>query len=426
MDKAIDRRAVVVVAAGLGLNLVLGVLYSWSIVAKAIVAEWGWTAEQSSFPYAMALGTFALSMVFAGRLQDKIGPRLVAMAGGVVCGLGLFVAGLGSASSSLPVTIGFGLLSGVGIGLGYAAATPAAVKWFGQARKGLVTGIVVSGFGLASIYIAPLTSWLLGQYGINGTFRILGVAFMILALFFSRMIVNPPAGYVAPPAPEKPGAARVAPSRVVVDMGWKQMVQTPRFYLLWCTYAFSAFAGLMIIGHMANIGKLQVPGADFGFLLVAVLAIGNALGRLAAGVLTDRLGVVRTMLVAFLGQAVIMVLLGMGTNLVALAALALMVGAFYGANLAIFPAVTAGLFGTRDLGVNYGLVFTAWGMGGVFGSLAAGRIFDLTGGYQTAFYIAAGLCVLAALLAPLAGKAPQVTDVEGDSDTDGGLAEATA
>lgn len=403
MEKTIDRKALVVVGAGLGLNLVLGVLYSWSIVGKALVADWGWSSSAASLPYAIAVGVFALTMVFAGRLQDQIGPRLVAMAGGVVCGLGLFIAGFGSIDSSLPVVVGFGLFSGAGIGLGYAAATPAAVKWFGQARKGMVTGIVVSGFGLASIYIAPVTTWLLGSYGIEWTFRILGISFMILALIFSRLIENPPLGYEAPLPPHKEGVVHVKHAPVE-NVAWRQMVQSPRFYLLWATYASSAFAGLMIIGHMAKIAAVQVPGTDFGFLLVAMLAIGNAAGRLAAGSLSDRIGVVKTMLIAFIGQAAAMLVLGSVSSLGALVAVAMLIGAFYGSNLALFPAVTAGLFGTRDMGVNYGLVFTAWGMGGVFGSMAAGRIFDLTGGYQTAFYIAAGLCLLAAVLAPLAGR----------------------
>lgn len=405
MAHTFERKALLVVGAGLGLNLVLGVLYSWSIVSKALVAEWGWSASAASLPYAIACGMFALTMVFAGRLQDKIGPRLVAMAGGVVCGMGLFIAGLGSSQSSLPVVLGFGLLTGAGIGLGYAAATPAAVKWFGLARKGMVTGIVVSGFGLASIYIAPLTTWLLATYGISWTFRILGIAFMVLALLFSRMIENPPAGYEAPPvAARASGSSGTGAAKPAEELEWHAMVKQPRFYLLWASYAFSAFAGLMIIGHMAKIAAVQVPGADFGFLLVAMLAVGNASGRLVAGTLSDRIGTVTTMVAAFLGQAAAMLLLGTVDSLVMLVVTAMAVGAFYGALLAVFPAATAGMFGTKHLGVNYGLVFTAWGVGGVFGSMAAGRIFDVTGGYGTAYTIAAVLLVVASVLAPLAGR----------------------
>ena len=204
-------RGWIVAFAGLGINLALGVLYSWSVIAKVLskgVAEggWGWSAGQASLPYAICVGVFALSMVFAGRAQDRFGPRLVASVGGALCGAGMIVASFGTASNSLPITAGFGILTGIGIGLGYAAATPAAVKWFPPARKGLITGIVVAGFALASVYIAPLTKLLLQLYGIPGSFRVLGIAFLFVTVGLAQLLVNPPKGYV--PAGSRPVARR--------------------------------------------------------------------------------------------------------------------------------------------------------------------------------------------------------------------------
>ncbi len=155
MQQRAVARGWVVTFAGLGINLALGVLYSWSIIGKALTAEWGWSAGQSSLPYATAVGVFALAMVFAGRAQDKLGPRVVASVGGVLTGAGLLVASFATANVAWPMIAGFGVLAGAGIGLGYASATPAAVKWFPPQRKGFITGLVVSGFGLASVYIAP-------------------------------------------------------------------------------------------------------------------------------------------------------------------------------------------------------------------------------------------------------------------------------
>lgn len=403
----------VVTMAGMGINLALGVLYSWSIIAKSLTADWHWSASQASWAYAIACGMFAVSMVFAGRAQDKLGPRLVATLGGVLVGLGMLVASLASASNPIPITLGFGVLAGAGIGLGYASATPAAIKWFSPARKGLITGLVVLGFGLASVYIAPLTQWLLGAYGIGMTFRILGIAFLVVVVALSQLLVNPPTGYVPPAYVPKNQPAQAKPVVAVQDIEPSAMVRTKQFALLWLMFAFAAFAGLMIIGHMAKISTLQLPGVSLGFLLVAVLAVGNALGRVVAGAVLDRIGPVKTMLVAFVGQAAMMGLLAISSTTALLVPVAALVGLCYGANLALFPSATAGFFGTKNLGANYGLVFTAWGVGGVFGSMTAGLIVDATGSYATAYAVAAALCLLAAGLTFVTRPPTVETAVEG-------------
>jgi len=391
-----SARGWIVTMAGLGINLALGVLYAWSVIAKSLTADWGWSAGKASVPYAVACGVFAVSMVFAGRAQDRFGPRIVATLGGAFTGLGMIVASFGSSGSAAPIVLGFGIMTGTGIGLGYAAATPAAVKWFPAARKGLITGLVVSGFGLASVYIAPLTQWLLGEYGIAETFRVLGVGFLVTTVALAQLLANPPAGYV-------PAAVKVREQHEATralhasrDYDWREMVRTKQFALLWLMYAFAAFAGLMIIGHMAKIAAIQMPDLTLGFLLVAVLAIGNASGRVVAGVVSDRIGGIRTMLVVFVMQAALMGLLAISSAPAMLVPVAAFVGFAYGANLALFPSTTQGFFGTKNYGVNYGLVFTAWGAGGVFGSMTAGSIVDSTGSYAIAYAVAAGLCLAAA------------------------------
>ena len=401
MARTAATRAWIVALAGLGINLALGVLYSWSVIAKSLskaVSEggWGWSSGQASLPYAIAVGVFAVAMVFAGRAQDRFGPRIVASIGGALTGLGMIVASFATPQSTLPITVGFGVLTGLGIGLGYAAATPAALKWFPPSRKGLITGIVVAGFGLASVYIAPLTSWLLATQQVSGPFRVLGVAFLIVTVGLAQLLKNPPAGYVALEA--APAAGASASTRVADDYEWNEMVRTPQFALLWAMYAFSAFAGLMIIGHMAKIAAAQLTSIDLGFLLVAVLAVGNASGRVVAGIVADKIGGTRTMFGVFVLQAVLMGALALSGSVATLVPVAAAVGFCYGANLSLFPSTTAEYFGTKNLGANYGLVFTAWGVGGVFGSLTAGTIVDSTGSYALSYAIAAGLCIVAALL----------------------------
>lgn len=399
-----------VTLAGTGINLALGVLYAWSVIKKALVSEpWNLSQAAASLPYAVACGVFAIMMVVAGRLQDKLGPRIVASAGGALTGIGLILASFATKDNITLMVIGFGVLAGTGIGLGYASATPPAVKWFPPAKKGLITGIVVSGFGLASVYIAPVTKSLLASVGVNQTFMVLGIAFFVVTILLSQLLINPPAGFI--PAGVTAPAAKTTTSSKKHEYDWHEMIKTPQFYLLWVMFAFASFAGLMIIGHMATIASKQLPGTQLGFILVAILAVGNAGGRIIAGVASDKLGRTRTMLLVFLSQAVVMAMLSQANTPILLVIGALAVGFNYGANLSLFPSTTADYFGTKNLGVNYGLVFTAWGVGGVFGGMLAGMIVDATGTYNLSFTIAAVLCVAAGGLSLLT-KAPRTIPVE--------------
>jgi MFS family permease len=292
--------------------------------------------------------------------------------------------------------VGFGLLAGTGFGLGYAAATPAAVKWFPPQRKGLVTGLVVAGFGLAPVYIAPLSKWLLATHGVAFSFRALGIAFLAVTLVLSQFIVNPekPLNVAAPGS----AAAKAASA----DATWREMIRTWDFWLLWLQYAFGATAGLMIIGHLAKIVAAQSNNAiQTGFVFVALLAVFNAAGRIVAGVVSDRIGRTVTLVSVFLLQASNMIFFSGFSTFTGFVTGSAVVGFSYGACLSIFPATAADRWGTKNLGLNYGILFTAWGVGGVFGPILAGRIADATGSYQLAYQIAAGLLMLATLLAML-------------------------
>src|SRR5512147_400074 len=159
--------------AALGINLLLGLLYAWSVFKKALVAEWGWNDVTASLPFTVSAAIFAFMMIFAGRAQDKYGPRIIALLGGILFGIGLLASGFAKTPTEMVIT--FGILGGLGIGLGYSATTPCAIKWFNSSKKGVISGIVVSGVGLAPVYIAPLTAYFIKLYGIQNTFIILGV-----------------------------------------------------------------------------------------------------------------------------------------------------------------------------------------------------------------------------------------------------------
>jgi len=383
--------------AGTGINLALGVLYTWSVIKAAIPAEWGWTAAQKSDPYALACFVFAVAMIPAGRLQDRIGPRWVATIGGAAVALGCIVAGL-AGSSYVGFVVGFGLLGGIGIGFGYAAATPAAVKWFPASQTGMIAGLVVAGFGLASVYIAPTAQALLGLYGVSKTMIIFGLAFFVIVVVLAQFLRNPPDGYVPFDAKADLRPKTTAAARPPVNMEWHQMIRTSNFWLLWTMYAFGAAAGLMVIGSAANMSKAALGPA--AFVAVAVLAVGNAGGRVLAGVVSDIIGRQLTLFFAFLIQsAMVLIPLYHGDDSIALLFAVLMIGACYGANLALFPSATKDHFGLKSFGLNYGVMFTAWGVGGLILPRIAGMVKDFTGKEDLAFHIASGLMICGAALA---------------------------
>lgn len=384
-----------VAMAGLGVNLILGALYAWGVMGKALVMQWHWTKTQAAMPFAVSTASFALMMVFAGRMQDKFGPRWVAAAGGILFGLGLALSAFVRSPWAMALT--FGVIGGIGIGLGYSATTPAAVKWFPAGRKGLITGMVVSGVGLAAVYMSPLTQSLLRWTGISQTFLILGIGAAVVVGLLAQLLRNPPAGY-QPPV-RTVGAAPVRPAALArIESGWSAMLRTPQFYQLWILYVLAASAGLMIIANVPIIAKEQAAW-EAGFVPVMLLAIFNTLGRFGSGALSDRIGRTNTMVIAFTLQAANMLLFIHYRTPLAVAAGAAFTGLCYGTIFTLMPAATADFYGLRNLGVNYGLVFTGFGVAGVLGSLLGGRIRDLLGSYGMAYTICAVMLAVAAVLA---------------------------
>lgn len=404
MTEAHRNRGVAVAAAGTGINLALGILYAWSVLKGGIPAAWGWTDADKALPYSVACLVFALAMIPAGALQDRLGPRWVATLGGVLTGLGCIVAWQ-SGSSLAGFVLGFGVLAGVGIGFGYASATPPAVKWFPPQKTGLVAGVVVAGFGLASVYIAPLATRLLDTFarpnaagvvekGISITMLVFGVGFLVVVTALSQLLVNPPPGFV----PAAPAAAKAA-GPAAADKTWREMLRSPQFYVLWLMYFAGSAAGLTYISVAQGLGKKAL--GEWAFLAVVVLAVGNAGGRVVAGLVSDRIGRPSTLFGAFvlqIGALLSLYLFKGGAGWAALMPILLLVGANYGANLALFPAATKEFFGLANFGMNYGVLFSAWGAAGLVMPWANGKITDLTGSGDLTYFIIIGLLAVGAAL----------------------------
>ncbi len=395
-----------VTMAGLGINLALGILYTWSIFKMTIKESidsgdgvFNWTPASLNDPYAVCCLVFAFSMIFAGRIQDKLSPRITAVIGGVLTGLGLILTSFSTAWISW--IMGFGILMGMGLGFGYASATPPAIKWFPPAKTGMIAGIVVAGFGLASVYIAPLATLLIERFGLSQAMLIFGIAFLLIVSGLAQLLVNPPAGYVHPDTVHT--KASVAAAAVNFEPG--RMLRTVAFYKLWIIFCIASGAGLMIIGNVAGMAKQGL--GQTAWLVVALMAVGNASGRVVAGILSDRIGRVNTLFIMLVFQAVIIfsLLFITPTQVVFLVLAAMFIGFNYGTNLSLFPSATKDFFGLKNFGVNYGLVFSAWGVGGFIFPRVSQMIVAYANSPRMAYILAAGLLLACAALA-LTTKAP--------------------
>jgi len=398
-----DRnRGIIVTMAGTGINLALGILYTWSMFKGAIKQSiqaggpeaFRWDPASLNDPYAVCCIVFACMMILAGRIQDRFGPRITAILGGIMVGAGFVW--ISQTTAYLSWVLGFGVLAGTGIAFGYAAATPAALKWFHPSRTGMISGIVVAGFGLASVYIAPLAQYLLSTRGIQGAMLFFGITFFSVVSILALFLKNPPEGYV----PDGNFKTRRVQANGVsrnkfqdVNAHPMELLKTPFFWLLWILYFIGAGAGLMVIGSVAGMAKASMGGS--AFVAVAILAIGNAGGRIAAGILSDKIGRKRTLLAIFGFQTLLMfaaipLTATASTTPFIIVLLATLIGFNYGANLALFPSYTKDLWGMKHFGVNYGVLFTAWGFGGLVMSRASESLVAKSGSFRASF-MAAGL-----------------------------------
>ena len=384
-----------ILLAGFCINLCMGILYAWSVFNKALVTDLGWSAADASQPYAIATLTFSICLLVAGILQDRMGPRLVLILGTVLVGLGMIASSF--ATTPMMLAISFGVVTGAGIGFAYACLAPSAMKWFHPSKKGMVNGLIAAGFGLAAVYLAPLTSVLITSYGIDTSFLILGVGILIVAVPLACTINNPPAGYTPEAPVQKPGQAPAATIKQV-DINWRGMLKTPQFYSLWVMYAFAASAGLMLIGNITTIASVQanIPNAVY---LASILAVFNSGGRIAAGILSDKIGGVKTLLLAFILQGINMVLFATFDSEFTLIIGTAVAAVGYGTLLAVFPSITADFYGLKNYGTNYGVLYTSWGIGGAIGSAVVGLSFTYSDSYSLAYTISAAMLGVAVVLA---------------------------
>lgn len=417
-----------VIAGGLVVQIVLGTVYAFSVFVKPLELEFGWDRSTTQWAFSFALASFAITMIPAGRFQDRFGPRKGATVGGLLLGLSFILSAI-LVSGDYPwiLYITYGVIGGAGIGFAYVCPITAAVKWYPE-KKGLITGLSVAGFGAgalffagpASILLLPpeggaeaigLSQILLIGLGIKtgGGFGIGWKAFFILhgivasgAVVLGAMFLrNPPKGW-KPEGWIPPDTTKESK----VDIDWLDMLNTPLACLLWLTFIFGATSGLMAIGQWKPMmgailqGQTFAPEwmGGFGRFLepVGILAIFNAFGRIFWGKISDIIDRPRAMMMMFLSQGIAFMMLVSVDSVFGIFLASAWVGLNFGGNFALFPSATADYFGTKHLGINYGWIFTAYGIAGILGPVVGGVLFDSTGQYLIPFVFAGTLCFIAA------------------------------
>jgi len=405
------------VIVGLIIQLCLGAIYAYGVVRVPITAYFKTlglnpTAMDMTWPFIVFLLMFALTMPLAGPYIQKMGPKKVSMIGGVLVGVGWFAASFASSPAMLiPL---YGVIGGIGVGIAYGCPIAVSAAWFPD-KRGLAVGLTVLGFGFSSALISQINKALLASgMDIMTVMKTFGIAFLIITVVLSMLLAFPPAGWCPagwrPPAP-KAGAAPAA------NLMRNEMTKTTTFYGLWLCYTIGALAGLTAIGIAGPVGQDMLKGAGFEAVaatamittLIFPFALANGVGRPIFGTLTDKLNPRNTALVTY--ALILVACLIIYTNYTSVMAytigFALLWGCL-GGWLAIAPTATASYFGTKDYAKNYGLVFTAYGIGAAIGGIVSAQAKDLLGAYQPFFLVVAALAVLGAVVAVVLMKPPAV------------------
>lgn len=418
-----------VAAAGTVTMVCLGTVYSWSLFTQPLVAAFGWSNTTTTWAFSLAIFFLGVGAVVGGRWQDVAGPRPVVVTGALLWGLGNVLAGLGTARFGAGwIYLTYGLLGGVGLGLGYVTPVAAVTKWFPD-RRGLASGLVVMGFGLGAFFYNNLLKSLpafaaaskaagpiakavaaggaerLAPEHVSTvmmTFVVSGIVFAVLGGMCAAYLTNPPTATQG--ATSAPGATTTTAQRDYFTPG--EAMRTWQFYALWGMLFLNVTAGILVISNavpiMQELTGIDAPraAAIYGFL-----ALFNGLGRFFWGAVSDRIGRNAAYVLIFGLQAVIFFFATYVHALWPVAALFAVVLLCYGGGFGTMPSFTADYFGTRYMGLIYGWILLAWGVAGIVGPIFAARVKDLTGTFGRALPVVAAMLVVAAIL-PLVTRKP--------------------
>ncbi len=396
------------VVGGLLMSMALGMFYAISVFLLPLEKEFGWTRAQTSWVTTFGAVMISAWFVVGGTILDRKGPRIVAAAGGILFSLSFLLAS--QVHSLLMFYLSIGVCLGIGVGFGYVVPMTVGAKWFPD-RRGLVVGLMVAGSGLGSGIFGPLASTLIEHIGWRTTVQILSAIFFVMTMVATFLLKAPPVGY-RPPGWDPSLASEASPRGV--DVSTSQMLRSGTFWVLWVAYCLGATSGLMVISQLVPFARSAGHTAAVAAFAITVGALGNTVGRIFSGWMSDHIGRVNTLRLVLFISAIAMPILFLTRQDVTLFYLSLSVVYYcYGAQFSVYPSLSADFYGTKNMGLNYGLLLVAWGAAGVLGPFLGGQVYVATGQYRWAFYVAGALS-LVGLGVLFAAKAPSVRSVEHD------------
>jgi OFA family oxalate/formate antiporter-like MFS transporter len=389
----VTNRWIIAIAAVL-IQIALGAVYAWSVFRAPLVNQFHWSISEVTLTFTISIFVLGVSAFFGGLWLNRTGPRVVALTGGVLYGLGVFLASF-SANKLWWLYLSYGLIGGIGLGFGYIVPVAVLVKWFPD-RRGLITGVAVGGFGAGALITAPVATSLIQSVGVLTTFAYLGVAYLVVTVIGGLFMRNPPEGWRPMGWVQTASETR---QRARHDYTLREALHTWQWYALWLLLFLNTFAGISIISQEAPIfQELVGVTAVVAASMVGIASIGNAVGRVMWAWVSDLLSRRTTFLVMFLLQVVLFWFLPSITTVALMTILTFIVLMCYGGGFGTMPAFAADYFGSKNVGPIYGLMLTAWGVASAVGPLLIAYMRETTGSYRGALHIIALVMLISAIL----------------------------
>src|ERR1700682_4244871 len=366
----------VIAIAGVFLQIALGAVYAWSVFRAPLAKQFGWSISEITLTLTISIFVLGFAAFFGGLWLNRKGPRIVALTGGALYGLGVFLASFSHSLSWLYFS--YGLIGGIGLGLGYIVPVAVLVKWFPD-RRGLITGIAVGGFGAGALITAPVATRLIQSIGVLSTFAYLGIAYLVVTIISGAFMQNPPDGW-------KPdGWSRTASQtsqRAGHDFMLSEALKTWQWYALWLLLFLNTCAGISVISQEASIfQELAGASAIIAGGMVGLASIGNAVGRVFWAWVSDLITRRATFAVMFVLQVLLFWFLPSIATVSLMTIITFIVLMCYGGGFGTMPAFAADYFGPKNVGPIYGLMLTAWSFASVFGPLYIARMRETAGNY---------------------------------------------
>ena len=407
MQEKLTKKRWIILTASCLINLCIGSLYAWSVFAGPMAEHLSstagtvLTAADLAIVFTLANSVGPITLISGGSINDRLGPKWVIFAGGIVFGLGMIISGMASGMTTL--LIGYGLGCGLGMGLVYGCTISNSVKFFPD-KRGLIGGIATASYGISSVLMPPVANAMIGRMGVQWTFRTLGTVFLIIICGGAFLIEKCPDGFLPTGyVPEKTGSG-TAGKAACPDKNWKEMLRDPIFYVMIIMLTCGAVFGLMMISQASPIAQNMIGmSVASATAAVSILALFNAAGRVAAGYVSDRIGRINTLtIMLILAVAGLLLLTTAGEGDVAKFYIGVsVVGLCFGAFMGVFPGFTADQFGQKNNSVNYGIMFIGFALAGYAGPTIMSKVLGRTGSYVPAFWIAMALAVVGLLMSVL-------------------------